>query len=165
VILLSLPGCAALREMEKRREVRKNLISAQELLGRRDYLGSLKESQKALSLSAHVPPAGEALFNTGLVYAHFGHAKRDYKKSIGIFRRVLNEFPQSHFAGRAAIWIDVLQDNERSRGEIEELNRSVRECRQENQRLSKEIEELNKTIDTSKQIDIEIDAKKKELSK
>jgi len=164
VILIGFTGCAALREIEDERRVRESLISAKELLGQRDYSGVLKESQKTLSISGHQPPA-EALFNIGLVHVHFGHVKRDYKKSIDVFRRVLNEFPESHFAGQAAIWIEVLQANEKSRGEVEELNKAVKESRQENQRLSKEIGELIKTINTSNQIDMEIDAKKKELSK
>jgi hypothetical protein len=53
-------------------------------------------------------------------------------------------FPQSPFARQAKIWIGILQENER---------------------LKREIEELNKTINKSKQVDIEIDEKKKELSK
>lgn len=164
VILIGLTGCAALREIENERRARESLISAKELFGQRDYSGALKESQKSLSLSGHQPPA-EALFNIGVVHVHFGHVKRDYKKSIDVFRRVLNEFPESHFAGQSAIWIEVLQANEKSRGEVEELNKAVKESRQENQRLSKEIGELIKTINTSNQIDMEIDAKKKELSK
>jgi tetratricopeptide (TPR) repeat protein len=151
--------------MEKRREAREHLSSAEESLVRRDYQGFLKKSRKALSLTDLQPPADEALFNAALAYAHLGHAGKDYRKSIDAFKRVLHEFPQSPFAGRAAIWIDVLQENERSRGEIEELNRAAREAKQENERLIREIGELNRTIDKSNQIDIEIDAKKKELSK
>jgi hypothetical protein len=47
-------------------------------------------------------------------------------------------------AGQAKLWIGILQENER---------------------LNREIEELNKTIKKSKQVDIEIEEKKKELSK
>ncbi|RJR36029.1 MAG: hypothetical protein C4576_24250 [Desulfobacteraceae bacterium] len=165
MILITFGGCAALREIERTRKARESLIAARELLAKKDYSGSLKESQKALSLADRTPPADEALFNTGLVHAHFGHAKKEYKKPIEVFKRVLNEFPHSPFAGQAAIWIQVLQDMEKSRGEVEELNKAVRESKQENQRLIKEIEELHKTISTSKRIDIEIDKKIKELSK
>lgn len=165
VILITLGGCAELREMEKKKKARENLIAARELLVRKDYSGSLKESQKVLSLADRAPPADEALFHAGVVYAHFGNAKKEYKKAIEIFKRVSNEFPRSPFAGQAAIWIEVLQDIEKSRGEVEELNKAVMESKQETQRLSKEIEELNKTISTSKRIDMEIDTKIKELSK
>ena len=142
--LISLAGCTALKEMEAKRETREYLITAQKLLDQEDYEGSLKENQKVLSLYGHVPPGDEALFNTGLIYVHYGYAKRDYKKSLDIFKRLVKVFPQSPLAGQAKIWIGILQENER---------------------LNREIEEVNKTLKKSKQVDIELDEKKKELSK
>jgi hypothetical protein len=56
----------------------------------------------------------------------------------------LKDFPWSPFARRAKLWIGILLENER---------------------LNREIEELSKTLKKSKQVDIEIDEKKKELSK
>ncbi|HYA91625.1 MAG TPA: tetratricopeptide repeat protein [Thermodesulfobacteriota bacterium] len=130
--------------MEAKRETREYLITAQKLLDQGDYEGSLKENQKALSLYDNVPPGDQALFNAGLIYAHYGYPKRDYQKSLDHFRRLLKVFPQSPYAGQAKIWIGILQENER---------------------LNREIEELNKTIKKSKEVDIDIDEKKKELSK
>ena len=72
------------------------------------------------------------------------YPKRDYQKSLDHFKRLVKVFPQSPFAGQAKIWIGLLQENER---------------------LKREIEELNKTIKKSKQVDIEIDEKKREISK
>jgi tetratricopeptide (TPR) repeat protein len=130
--------------MEAKRETRKDFIMAQKLLDQGDYEGSLKENQKVISLYGNVPPGDEALFNGGLIYAHGGYPKRDYQKSLDYFKRLVKVFPQSPFAGQAKIWIGILQENEK---------------------LKREIEELNKTINKSKQVDIEIDEKKKELSK
>jgi len=144
MILISLAGCATLKEMEAKRETRKYLITAQKLVDQGDYEGSLKENQKVLSLYDNASPGDEALFNAGLIYAHPGYPKRDYQKSLDHFKRLVKVFPQSPFAGQAKIWIGILQENER---------------------LKREIEELNKTINKSKQVDIEIDEKKKELSK
>ena len=144
MILTCLAGCATLKEMEAKRETRQHFVTAQKLLDQGDYEGSLKENQKILSLYYNVPPGDEALFNTGLIYAHYGYPKRDYQKSLDHFKRLVKVFPQSPFARQAKIWIGILQENER---------------------LKREIEELNKTINKSKQVDIEIDEKKKELSK
>jgi len=144
MIFISLAGCATLKEMEAKRETREYLITARKLLDQGDYEGSLKENQKALSLYDNVPPGDQALFNAGLIYAHYGYPKRDYQKSLDHFRRLLKVFPQSPYAGQAKIWIGILQENER---------------------LNREIEELNKTIKKSKEVDIDIDEKKKELSK
>jgi tetratricopeptide (TPR) repeat protein len=161
MIFISLTGCAALKEMEAKREAREHLITAQKLLDQGDYEGALKENQKVLSLRDHAPPGDEALFNTGLLYAHYG----DYKKSLDLFKRLVKMFPQSLLVGQAKIWIGILQENERLNRETEESNKSIRKSQQENERLNREIEELNKTIKKSKQVDIEIDEKKKELSK
>jgi tetratricopeptide (TPR) repeat protein len=133
-----------LKEMEAKRETREYLIKAQKLLDQGDFDGSLKENQKALSLCNHVPPGDEALLNTGLIYAHYGYSKRDYQKSLDHFKRLTKVFPQSPLVGQAKMWIGILQENER---------------------LNREIEELNRTITKSKQIDIELDEKKRELSK
>jgi len=144
MIFTSLAGCAALKEMEAKREAREYLITAQKLFNQGDYEGSLKENQKVLLLYYNVPPADEALFNAGLIYAHYGYPKRDYQKSIDYFKRLVKVFPQSSLFGQAKTWVEILQENEK---------------------LTREIEELNKAIKKSKQVDIEIDEKKKELSK
>lgn len=144
MIFISLTGCATLKEMEAKRETRETLVTAQKLLDQGDYEGALKENQKVLSLYDNVPPGDEALFNAGLIYAHYGYPKRDCKKSLDLFKRLVQMFPHSPLVGQTKIWIGILQENER---------------------LSREIEELNKTIKKSKQVDIEIDEKKKELSK
>ncbi len=144
VIFMSLVGCAMLKEMEAKRETREYLIKAQKLLDQGDFEGSLRENQKVLSLYNKVPPGDEALFNMGLIYAHYGYPKRDYQKSLDYFKRLIKVFPQSPLVGYSKMWIGILQENER---------------------LNIEIEELKKTIKKSKQVDIEIDEKKKELSK
>jgi outer membrane protein assembly factor BamD (BamD/ComL family) len=144
MIFISLAGCAILKGMEAKREAREYLVTAQKLLDQGDYEGSLRENEKVLSLYDNIPPGDEALFNIGLIYAHYGYPKRDYKKSLDLFKRLLMVFPQSPLVGQATIWMGILQ---------------------ENQRLNREIEELNKTIKKSKQVDIEIEEKKEELSK
>lgn len=165
IIFISFAGCATWKGMEAKREARENIITAQKLLDQGDYEGSLKENQKILSLYGNVPPGDEALFNMGLIYAHYGYPERDYKRSLDLFKRVVNVFPQSPLAGQAKIWIEIIQDNERLNREIEELDKGFKKSQQENEKLNRKIEELNKTIKKSKQVDIEIDEKKKELSK
>jgi outer membrane protein assembly factor BamD (BamD/ComL family) len=144
MIFISLAGCATLKEMEAKRETPEYFITAQKLLDQGDYEGALRENEKVLSLYDNIPPGDEALFNLGLIYAHYGYPKRDYKKSLDLFKRLVKMFPQSPLAGQAKLWIGILQENER---------------------LNREIEELKKTIKKSKQVDIEIEEKKKELSK
>jgi outer membrane protein assembly factor BamD (BamD/ComL family) len=144
MIFISLSGCATLKETETKRKARESLRTAQKFLDQGDYEGALRENQRVLSLYDNDPPGDEALFNTGLLYAHPGYPKRDYKKALDLFKRLVKMFPHSPLAGQAKVWIGILQENER---------------------LSRDIEGLNKTIRKSKQVDIEIDEKKKEHSK
>ena len=144
MIFISLAGCATPKEMEAKGEPREYFTTAQKLLDQGDYEGSLRENEKVVSLYDNIPPGDEALFNIGLIYAHHGNLKRDYKKSLDLFKRLLMMFPQSPLVGQAKLWIGILQ---------------------ENQSLNRKIEELNKTIKKSKQVDIEIEEKKEELSK
>ncbi len=152
MISISLAGCAAVKgpeakseaKNEAEKEARECLVKAQRLLAQGDYEGCLKENQRVLSLYGSVPPGDEALFYTAVIYAHAGYPKKDYRKSLELFRTLVKTFPQSPLARQAEIWVGVLQENER---------------------LNREVEELNETLKKSKQVDIEIDKKKKELSK
>ncbi len=76
------------------------------------------------------PPGDEALFNVGLIYAHSENPRKDYKKSIDYFQRLVKDFPRSPFIEEAKMWIGVLED-----------------------------------IEKAVKVDIEIEEKKKELSK
>jgi tetratricopeptide (TPR) repeat protein len=136
-------GCATLKDREAKRKARESLVTAQRYVDQGDYEEALKENQRVLSLYDHVPPGDEALFNTALLYAHPGYPKRDYRKSLDLFKRLVKMFPQSPLAGHAKVWIGILQENER---------------------LNRDIGGLNKTIRKSKQVDIEIDKKRKEHS-
>jgi len=167
LIFFVLSGCAFFKEKEKvefrREEVQaekvpkeslpkkgeismlsEHLLRARQLLEQRDFDGSLKESQKILSLSGQNPPGDEALFNMGLIYAHFGNPKKDYSKSIGFFRKLMKEYPQSPLAEQARIFTGILQESEK---------------------LSQTIQKLNQVIEESKHVDIEIEEKKREKAK
>jgi len=117
-------------KVEEQKEVFAHLILAKKLLSQGDYDGSLRENQKALFLSGKNPPGDEALFNTGLIYSHYGNPKKDFKSSLEFFQKLLDDYPQSPLIDQAKIWIGVLQ-----------------------------------VIEESKKVDIEIEQKKKELSR
>ncbi|MGZ3524016.1 MAG: tetratricopeptide repeat protein [Thermodesulfobacteriota bacterium] len=125
-------------------KVSEHLLRARKLLEQRDFDGSLKENQKILSVSSQNSPADEALFNMGLIYAHFGNPKKDYSKSIGFFRKLVKEYPESPFVEQAKIWTGILQENEK---------------------LSQTIQKLNQVIEESKDVDIQIEEKKREKAK
>lgn len=133
VIFFSPSGCAFFKEIGSRQEARESMQRGQGLLAQGDYEGSLKENQRVLSLSPGRPPADEAVFNMGLIYAHAGNPRRDYRKAVGLFRKLISEYPQSPLVEQAKAWVGVLQANEK----------------------------LNQMLDKSKQVDIEIEERKR----
>ena len=148
---ITLAGCVMAKEVKTRWNTRETLVAAEKFLEQGDYEKALRANQKVLEAQSSEPPADESLFNIGLIYAHQGYPKRDPEKSLDHFKRLLKLFPHSPYAGQAKVWIGVLQKYEKLSAE--------------NERLIRENEELKVTLKKSKQVDMELDVKKKELSK
>jgi tetratricopeptide (TPR) repeat protein len=127
LMFLSFLSCAVIREHREKKELRAYLLRGQKLLAQRNYDAALEAYQKVLSLSPHKPPEDEALFNMGLAYAHFGNPKKDYKKSIDLFLRVLNEHPQSHLVVQARVWVGVLLESTDSIKKVERLKETIKD--------------------------------------
>jgi len=114
------------KEALERREANEYLMLAQSLMAKGDYEGSLRESQKVLGLLNDQPPADTAIFNMGLIYAHPKNPKKDNKRAIYFFNRVIKGYPDSPWAEQAKIWVGVLDGVERLKQvdlEIEERKR------------------------------------------
>lgn len=84
------------------------LLRGQKFLLNGEYQKALKENKQILKMSATSPFKDHALFNIGLVYAHYDNPDKDYKKSLGYFTRLINEHPDSPLLGQARIWQSVL---------------------------------------------------------
>ena len=127
------------------------LLRAQDFLAQSDYEEALEENRKVLSRAANGSHGDEALFNMGRIYAYPGNQKKDYVKSIAVFKRLIKEYPQSPWSEQAKIWVQVIQDNENAK-------RAVATVAQENDKLKRMIEE-------SKKVDLEIEEKKREKAR
>jgi tetratricopeptide (TPR) repeat protein len=139
------------RTEQSQDEARQHLVQAEKLLAQGDCEAALEENQKALSFSANAPPGDQALYNMGLIYAHPGNPKRDYVKSIALFKRLIKEYAQSPRAERAKIWVQLIQESENAK-------RAAATLTQENDKLKRMIEE-------SRKVDIQIEEKKKEQAR
>ena len=117
-----------------RRTAADHLSQARTLMAQGHYEGALWENQRALTLAAKNPPADEALFNQGLIHAHPGNPRKDFDKSLSIFKRLVYEYPGSSWAEEAKAWVGILQENER----------------------------LQTLIQQSKKVDVEVEEKKRE---
>ena len=108
-------------QREPQKPVKEGLGRAQELLKKGNYHASLKENERVLSLSGTHPPGDSALFNMGLIYAHWKNPSKDYEKSLGFFNKVIEGYPRSPLVEEARIWVMVLQENEKLRQVIEKF--------------------------------------------
>ena len=128
--ILSLSGCAI---FEKGKialtgdEAHRYILHSQKLLAQGDYEGALKDNQKVLSLSGNKPPGDEALFNMGLIYAHSGNPRKDYRKSLSSFKKLVEGYPESPWVEQAKIWTEMLQENEKLNQMIEKLYETLGE--------------------------------------
>ena len=136
LMFLFSPGCASLEnfkvKIERQRETRQSLHRSKELFAQGDYEGAFRENLKILLLALHEPPEDEALFNIGLLYAHPGNPKKDYKKSLSYFERLTDDFPKSPWTEQAKIWAGVLQENKKLNQTVETLNQMSEKSKQEN---------------------------------
>jgi hypothetical protein len=114
------------KEVRELRAADGHLQAAQQLMAKGEYEGSLREVQKVLNLAKDNAPADAAIFHMGLIHAHPDNAKKDNKKAIGFFTRVVKNYPESPWAEHAKIWIGVLDGLEKLKQvdlEIEERRR------------------------------------------
>lgn len=147
LILILLFSCAGIENARLRNQAQEYLLRGQTFLSQRNYDGAVDEFQKVLSLPLDKPLKAEALYNMGLVYAHFGNPKRDYKKSLNLFLKILNDYPKSDQVEQAKMWVGVLLENLETAKKAEKLREaaknweerkeSLKELRRRNQQETK----------------------------
>jgi len=98
------------------------------LIDAKDFTAALLANKKVLSLHPDTPPGDNALYNMGLIYAHYDNPNKDYKKSLAYFKELLKKFPTSKLYEQAKIWIDLLDTMEKAKQvdiEIEEKRKEL----------------------------------------
>jgi tetratricopeptide (TPR) repeat protein len=143
-----------LKSLQERDEARESFQRGERLFADGDYEGALKENQQALALAANKPPADEALFRMALIYAHPDNPKRDQRRAVALFRRVIQEHAKSPLAEQARVWVGVLQSSEKLAQTNEKLNQAIEKLTHTNEKLTEQIEK-------SKRVDLEIEEKKR----
>ena len=125
IILLFISGCATFGEIYSRHKAQQNINHGKELLAKGDFNGSLEENMKVLSVFLEGPPGDEALFNIGLIYAHYGNPAMNYKESLLHFRTLTKKYPQSPFIVQSRILIklldSILKEKSEDKAKKEEL--------------------------------------------
>ena len=137
LISLTLLNCAGMKEGSLRKEAQEHLLRGQKILAEKNYDLALKEFQKVLSLPSQKYQEEEALFNMGLVYAHFGNRKKDYKKSLDLFLKILNDYPEGPLTGQAKIWVGVLVENLKTAKKLEKLQKTLSDRQEGKERVDR----------------------------
>jgi len=134
--------------IEKCKEDNELLQRSEELLEQGNYSSALAANQKILSSPDDELPKDMALYNIGVIYAHYKNPDRNYKKAVRAFKKLINKYPASPLLEQTKVWVETLQkiENLESTNEILELN----------------IECLEETIENLKQVDTDIEQKIKE---
>lgn len=182
-LLIFVSGCSLTQEANGRREMREALNAADALFEQRDFTGSLNAFQKISEAAQDKPPADRATYSIGLVYAHPQNPQRDLQQAKIFMDRVVRMYPDSPWAEQAQIWVGVLDEDQKSKREIEkarlELEASKEEAeksrlvldkmkqemdksRLELEKTKQEMEKNRQVIEKSKKVDIEIDQKRRD---
>jgi len=118
---------AAAEAAEKATE---SAASPRPVVENRNFEEAVHKNEQILQEAGKSPPADEALYNLGLIYAHNDNPAKDYSKAEEYFSRLTREFPDSPLAEEARIWLGLFGVFEKMRQidlEIEqqkkELNR------------------------------------------
>jgi len=80
-----------------------------------DFDRAAEENQAVLAKYGHKPPADEALYALGFIYAQADNPKKDTDKAIFYFKKLLRETPQSLRAEEARAWVEIIELWERSK--------------------------------------------------
>ena len=140
LIFFGFLGCATFQEMKERRSAQGHLQRSEELLAQGAYEKALRENQEVLSMDGKAIPDDKALFNMGLIYAHYENPEKDFAKSKEFFHNLIDNYPRSPLVEQAKMWVDTLACVERQKQTSDTLGKKIEEL--EKQTEQKESEDL-----------------------
>jgi len=117
---LFLSGCATFEGIKGKLAAREYMNRSSELLAAGSYQEAIAENQQVLSMSVAGVPKDKAIFNIALIYAHNKNPGKDYRKSLGYFKTLVKDYPDSVLREQAEIWASAISDIQKSRIEREE---------------------------------------------
>ena len=111
LMIVIFSGCASLSVYRNKRAANDHLKKAEHLFEQGDFVRSERENRMILSIIDRGEPADKAIYNLGLIYAHRDNVERDYLKSVDLFKRILEEYPDSPIYNHAKALFFLLNDN------------------------------------------------------
>lgn len=115
-LIVWFAGCRQVPEVDWQppQERWEHLQPVQSRIETRDFEGAVTQYQRVLSDRGRNAQADLALFDLGLLYSHYANPRKDYKKSLSCFSRLIREYPQSPLMEEAKIWIHLLETLEKT---------------------------------------------------
>jgi hypothetical protein len=175
LILLSPLACAFDQIMStKMTDVSGEDAMAHLILGRKFFAegkfgSALMENEKVLLLAGRNSPIDEALFTIGLIHAYPDNLARDYGKSLIALEKLIKGYPESPLVPQAKVIMRLIQDSDNLSRRVErqrvERAKAITVLTQENDERCRSIEKLSTIIDELKRVDIDVDQKKREMTK
>jgi capsule polysaccharide export protein KpsE/RkpR len=129
------------------------------------------EQSEAL-IQQHPGSAGydRALWYAGLSLVQLDPPAENYSRAMVYFSKLLQQCPESGFAGAAAAWVKVLSGIARNRQELQQLQAQLSQCSRASDeqasqaaRLKAETGRLKKELELLKRVDLQLQQQKKDM--
>ena len=131
LILFAFLGCASLQEMNDRRSAQNHLRRSDEFLAQGYYEKALQENQEVLSKAGKTIPGDKALFNMGLIHAHYENPEKDYAKSRKYFDKLIETYPRSTLVEQSRMWKVTLDCIDKEKQDSVELAQRIKELEEQ----------------------------------
>lgn len=92
--------------LEKEQKTR---MPAREAFLDRNFEAAVKENLRLIKASGQKPPADQALYNLGLIYAHIDNPAKDFQKAQGYFAELIKEYPASSLVAESRVWLGLFE--------------------------------------------------------
>jgi len=126
---------------------------SRELLYHGQYDAAYLENKKIFQEGRGAPDV--ALFNMGMISAYSANPKKNYRRALSSFRKLLVEYPESPMVEPAKTWIQVLE-------EYQKLAAEKRVLMREKAALMQETEKLRYAVEKSRQVDVDIEKRRRD---
>jgi outer membrane protein assembly factor BamD (BamD/ComL family) len=157
LILIGISGCAGFQGML----AKPDYWQANQQLASGNYETALEQYRQINQL--YPKTADEALFKIGCIYAHPKNPKRDYQKSLDVFRQLVSEHPRSAYREPADVLIAILGELASRDKELMNRDRGAPALRRQVDSLEKQVETLQKQIEQMKEIDRSLEEKRRTM--
>lgn len=74
-----------------------------------DFRAAIRKNLQILREAGNEKPADEALYNLGLLYAHYANPVKNFKKSQAYLHVLTKQFPQSEFTVEAEVILGLFE--------------------------------------------------------